>query len=99
MMTCKRSLRLAALAVLALAAFAAGCSSRSASDRQALQAQSHANAQVDKIVQGSGGSWDRLTPAQQQYMITTDGHGSPIKAQMDFWALSGQLHPSKGIKH
>lgn len=98
----RRSLKWPGLLAAAFAfACAAGCSksntSYNAPTPPAIPTQQAS--QMNQIVKSTGGNWNKLTPAQQQYMIKTVGKGSPIAAQMDLLRASGQLNPAKGTHH
>jgi hypothetical protein len=54
---------------------------------------------VDAIVKSSGGDWDKVAPADRDYLINVVGKGSPISAQMTFRARAGGLKPGAKVHH
>lgn len=87
------------LLIACLMACLAGCASHANQTQARGVVPAAQSGQVASIVKSSKGNWNNLTPAQRQYMIKTVGKGSPIAAQMDFWAANNQLNPSKNIQH
>lgn len=79
---------LAAVPLLALD----GCASNA-------PAPSRQMTRVDTIVKNSGGDWNKLTPADRDYMVNVVGKGSEMSAMMTFRAKAGALAPGAKVHH
>lgn len=82
---CRRSLL--PVVVSALLLVTAGCRNQSGLDQQ-QEAQAF---RLESIVKTSGGEWDRLRPADRDYLVRELGHGSETSARMLFAAKAGKL--------
>lgn len=46
---------------------------------------------VDDLIKSSGGSWDKLSQSDRDYLIQKIGKGSPVSAQMTFRIRANML--------
>jgi hypothetical protein len=77
---------------VALLASLAGCHGQTSAPSPQLS-------RVDSIIKSSGGDWNKVSPADRAYLITTVGKGSPISAQMTFSIRAGRMNPAANIHH